>query len=98
METAKSHSAGMRPAAMTPMKKSKVRAPGVKEALRRQIGDASRTLGNPALDDEAVHRARKTLKRARANLRVLRPVMGERAYARENAALRDAARPLGAIR
>ena len=80
------------------MKKAKVRPPRVKETLRRQIGDASRTLRNPALDDAAVHRARKGLKRARANLRLLRPVIGERAYARENAALRDAARPLGAIR
>jgi len=78
--------------------REKVSAPRVKESLRRQIGDASRTLRAPALDDEGVHRARKALKRARANLRLLRPLVGERAYARENAALRDAARPLGAIR
>lgn len=49
-------------------------------------------------DDLAVHRVRKRLKKARAGLRLLRPTIGNRAYRRENAALRDAARPLTGVR
>jgi CHAD domain-containing protein len=48
--------------------------------------------------DEAVHEARKRLKRARASLRLLRVVIGDEAYRRENVALRDAARPLSPAR
>jgi CHAD domain-containing protein len=77
---------------------SAVRPQVVRETLRRQIGDALRTLRAPALDDEGVHRARKDLKRARANLRLLRPAIGEPVYARANSALRDAARPWSRVR
>lgn len=70
----------------------------VKEALRRHIGDASRALRSPALSDEMIHRARKDLKAARANLRLLRPAITKADYRRENAALRDAARPLSGVR
>jgi CHAD domain-containing protein len=71
----------------------------VKELLRRCIGDASRRLRRRAdISDEAIHSARKDLKRARANLRVLRCLIGDTAYKRENAGLRDAARPLSAVR
>jgi CHAD domain-containing protein len=41
-----------------------------------------------------IHGARKQLKRARATLRLLRPAIGDHLYRRENAAARDAARPL----
>lgn len=71
----------------------------VKQVLRGQIASALRTLRRKAaLSDEAVHRARKDLKRARASLRLLRDAVGVSVYARENAALRDAARPLSAVR
>ncbi|HYH42289.1 MAG TPA: CHAD domain-containing protein [Burkholderiales bacterium] len=80
------------------MSRPDTRAGEVREALRRQIGDASRTLRDPALPDEAIHHARKELKRARANLRLLRPAIGGRAYARANAALRDSSRPFSAAR
>jgi len=70
----------------------------LRESLRRRIGDAQRALQNPKLSDEAIHSARKDLKRARAHLRLLRGAVGKPVYARENAALRDAARPLGAVR
>src|SRR5258706_13520096 len=50
------------------------------------------------LTDESVHRIRKDLKRARAALRLLRDAVTERAYAKENFLLRDAARPLAAAR
>jgi CHAD domain-containing protein len=75
-----------------------IRPAEVRETLRRQIGDASRTLREPGLDDEGIHKARKNLKRARANLRLLREVIGEPVYLRANAALRDAARPLSSVR
>ena len=78
--------------------RAEVRPTDVRESLRRRIGDAQRALQVPGLSDEAIHRARKDLKRARAHLRLLRGAVGKPAYARENAALRDAARPLGAVR
>lgn len=45
-----------------------------------------------------MHRARVAVKRARAGLRVLRPALGERRYARRNDLLRAAARSLSALR
>ena len=45
-----------------------------------------------------IHGARKQLKRARATLRLLRPVIGDESYRRENTAARDAARPLSKAR
>lgn len=47
---------------------------------------------------EAIHGARKDLKKARAALRLIRDELGERAFKRENHALRDAARLLSASR
>jgi CHAD domain-containing protein len=83
----------------TPAGQNYVRPADVKERLRRCIGDASRRLrGKGAISDETLHSARKDLKRARANLRLLRRLIGKAAYARENAALRDVGRPLSAVR
>jgi CYTH domain-containing protein/CHAD domain-containing protein len=47
---------------------------------------------------EAIHGARKDLKKARAALRLIRDELGEKAFKRENHALRDAARLLSASR
>jgi CHAD domain-containing protein len=44
--------------------------------------------------DEAVHRARTSIKKARAALRLLRPALGRRRFRHENAALRRAAHAL----
>ncbi len=55
-------------------------------------------LGGRGLSDDDVHAARKELKKARAMLRFLRSTLGNTTYARENAAVRDAARPLSRIR
>jgi CHAD domain-containing protein len=75
------------------------RSTEVKDELRRRIGDAlCRLRGQGTVSDKVVHDARKDLKRARATLRLLRPAVGEDIYARENAALRDAARPLSGVR
>src|SRR5207249_1398191 len=48
--------------------------------------------------DESIHDTRKRLKRVRAGLRLLREAMGERRYLRENALIRDTARPLTELR
>jgi CHAD domain-containing protein len=48
--------------------------------------------------DEAVHEARKSLKKIRAVLRLVRPVIGEKRYRRENTCFRDAGRPLTEVR
>jgi hypothetical protein len=48
--------------------------------------------------DEVVHEVRKSLKKIRAVLRLVRPVIGEKVYRRENTCFRDAARPLTEVR
>ena len=70
----------------------------VSDALRRDIGEIALCLKMSRMSDEDVHAARKRMKNARAKLRLLRFAIGRGAYARENAALRDAARPFGAVR
>lgn len=50
------------------------------------------------LGEEALHEARKALKKARAALRLLRPNMRDAAYRRQNRLLRDAGRALGPLR
>jgi CHAD domain-containing protein len=54
--------------------------------------------GDPRGDGEAIHEARKALKRLRALLRVSRGSLGEERYGRENVALRDAGRELSGAR
>ena len=53
---------------------------------------------DPAERDEAVHDVRKSLKKLRALLRLVRPVTGRRIYQRENACFRESGRPLAEIR
>jgi CHAD domain-containing protein len=48
--------------------------------------------------EKAVHEARKALKRCRAVVRLVRPVLGDELAAAENAAYRDAGRALSATR
>src|SRR3712207_5368852 len=48
--------------------------------------------------EEAVHEARKDMKKLRALLRLLRGELGDRVRARENAAFRDTARHLSGVR
>jgi CHAD domain-containing protein len=66
--------------------------------LRKQIARALRTLSGRVPSDQAVHGVRKELKKARAALRLLRTVLGDDVFVQENAALRDAARPLSPLR
>jgi CHAD domain-containing protein len=70
----------------------------VRDELISHVEDAVKALRVRSVTDERIHTARKHLKRARANLRLLRDAIGETDYARENTALRDAARPLSGAR
>src|SRR5262249_39907921 len=71
----------------------------VRSLLLEQIQGAAHVIrGGRAPSDEAVHRARKKIKRARASLRLLRKAVGRSAYQRENAQLRAAAQPLSRVR
>lgn len=66
---------------------------------RSQIQSAQAVLrSKAAISDHAVHAARKDIKRARASLRLLRGIIGERRYTAQNTRLRDAGRPLSRIR
>jgi CHAD domain-containing protein len=77
----------------------KPRSAAVRDSLCEEIADALQALWEQRRpNDAAVHQVRKDLKRARAALRLLRDAVGEAAYVRENAQLRDAARPLGRLR
>ena len=77
-------------------------AANVVRLARERLTDALHTLaGHPDADTpaaEAVHDARRGLKRLRALLRLARAGLGEETFARENVAARDAGRELSAVR
>lgn len=70
----------------------------IKKELLCQVNMAIEAIRTRDPSDKEIHRARKRLKRARATLRLLRLAIGKPTYRRENAALRDAARPLSGVR
>jgi CHAD domain-containing protein len=65
-----------------------------RQALLAQLDKAIEGLSRRGRADQAIHDTRKELKRARAALRLLRKCIGVAEYRRENALIRDAARPL----
>ncbi|HEY0280569.1 MAG TPA: CHAD domain-containing protein [Solirubrobacterales bacterium] len=76
-------------------------ATGVRRVIASRLEKAAERLREPLDGDalaEAVHGARKDLKKARAALRLVREELGEETFKRENRALRDAARMLSASR
>ena len=73
-------------------------AHGMRRVLCEQIDEVAGLLRVRRITDTHIHSARKTLKKARATLRLLRPAVSSRVYERENATLRDVARPLSAAR
>jgi CHAD domain-containing protein len=74
-------------------------AESVRRIVRRESKKAIESLTDTwPVADEAIHDARKRLKKVRAGLRMARSAMGRRAFRRENKAFRDAARPLSEIR
>jgi CHAD domain-containing protein len=70
----------------------------VKRVLAGQLSNAIDRLDAHSADGEAVHDARKALKRGRTALRLGRDLLGPRRYRRENEALRDAGRELSGAR
>src|SRR5262249_43493939 len=72
----------------------------LRRIVRRQMDAVLEELAAapPGPRDEAVHEARKSLKKIRAVLRLVRPAVGEKCYRRENTCFRDAGRPLTEVR
>ncbi|MBS1676644.1 MAG: CHAD domain-containing protein [Actinobacteria bacterium] len=76
-------------------------ADGVRRVIFGRLDKAAERLREAGDGDalaEAIHGARKDLKKARAALRLVREEVGEKTFKRENRALRDAARALSASR
>jgi CYTH domain-containing protein len=76
-------------------------AAGVRRVIVGRLDRAAERLREAGDGDalaEAIHGARKDLKKARAALRLIRDELGEKTFMRENRALRDAARTLSASR
>jgi CHAD domain-containing protein len=72
---------------------------GVESVLEREVEKALEALDGPwPPADGTVHDVRKRLKKARAALRLERAALGGEVYRRENRTLRDASRPLSAVR
>jgi CHAD domain-containing protein len=74
---------------------------GMRRVIVARLERASERLREAGDGDalaEAIHGARKDLKKARAALRLIREELGEKTFKRENQALRDAARLLSASR
>jgi CHAD domain-containing protein len=77
---------------------AEARIPDPRVALARELDRALALLARRRVDDKVAHDLRRSIKRARSLLGLLRDVVGEKAYARENRALRDAARNLAPMR
>jgi CHAD domain-containing protein len=72
---------------------------GVRRVARGRLESAVERLRDADLDEvEAVHEARKDLKKLRSVLRLVRPVLGDDDYRPENERYRDAARRLSGAR
>ncbi len=73
-------------------------AAGLKRMLQEEADLVLACLDVPVDPHEAIHEARKGHKKIRAVLRMVRPVIGEKKYKRENAAYRNNARLLSDLR
>lgn len=71
---------------------------GVRRIAHEQLGRAIFSLGPASQGDEAIHEARKSLKRLRALVRLVRSELGDEVYRRHNECMRDAARELAGLR
>jgi CHAD domain-containing protein len=71
---------------------------GLLRVTARELVKAQAELRSTGREDDAIHEVRKSLKRTRAVLRLVRDELGDEAYRRENLAFRDAARPLAEVR
>jgi CHAD domain-containing protein len=74
-------------------------AAGLRRLSVREFEHALEGLSDPGTSREvAIHEMRKSAKRVRALLRMVRPVIGERVYRFENGLLREAAASVSAVR
>lgn len=73
-------------------------AKGVRRIAGEQLGNAAARLEGGSDLETSVHEARKSLKRTRALLRLVRPGLGDANFREANARLRDIARSLSAAR
>jgi CHAD domain-containing protein len=80
------------------LRRDRADARGVRDILLRWIGEAADALGAGRVCDQDIHAARKAVKRARAALRLMGAAIPPSVFRRENTALRDASRPLSAMR
>ncbi len=81
------------------LKKKESARDGIRRAAHGRAADAARLLRDERADPvRAVHESRKDTKKLRATLKLVRPVLGEEAYSRENSRFRDAARELSDVR
>ncbi len=71
---------------------------GLLRVTARELARAQTELRSEGREDDAIHEIRKSLKRTRAVLRLVREELGNATYHRENFACRDAARPLTELR
>jgi CHAD domain-containing protein len=72
---------------------------GVRRICVRRLGRAAAVLTAPGVDrDSAVHSARKSMKRVRGIIRLVRDQVGRRVYREENVVVRDTARILAPVR
>jgi CHAD domain-containing protein len=72
---------------------------GIRRIAHEQLGRAIANLAPTSVHgDEAIHEARKSLKRLRALLRLARGELGEEIYRRNNECMRNAARELAGLR
>lgn len=78
--------------------KAEPRIPDPRTALAAELEHSIALLSRSPIDDDAAHELRRSIKRARSVLRLLREAVGDKAYERENRALRDAARALAPMR
>lgn len=73
-------------------------ARSARTAVRHRIEETIERLQRRPLTDASIHRARTSLKKARAALRLLRGALGHARYRVTNRLLRDAGRPLSELR
>ena len=73
-------------------------AKGVRRIAGEQLGNAATRLEGGSNPETSVHEARKSLKRTRALLRLVRPGLGDTNFRTANVRLRDIARGLSAAR
>jgi len=73
---------------------------GIRRIAKSEIEKVRESVGGSSEDsrDVRVHEARKSLKKLRALVRLVRPAVSGKAYRRENLAFRDAAKPLTEVR